>query len=89
MRTGPFQLGICTGPFPVGGMDWTLSGWGYGRAPFRLGIWTGPFPVGYALGLAFSFIHFVLVVCLIHFRGFGAQSVAHFSTHWHTKGFLI
>ena len=34
------------GPFPVGDMDWPLSGWGYGLAPFRLGIWTGPFPVG-------------------------------------------
>ena len=42
----PFQLGIWTGPFPVGDVDWPLSGWGYGLAPFRLGIWTGPFPVG-------------------------------------------
>ena len=38
----PFQLGIWTGPFPVGDMDWPLSGWGYGLAPFRLGIWTPP-----------------------------------------------
>ena len=29
----PFQLGIWTGPFPVGDMDWPLSGWGYGPTP--------------------------------------------------------
>ena len=36
----PFQLGIWTGPFLVGDMDWPLSGWGSGPAPFQLGIWT-------------------------------------------------
>ena len=41
----PFMLGIWTGPFPIGDMDWPLSSWGYGPVPFRLGIWTGPFPV--------------------------------------------
>ena len=40
-----FQLGIWTGPCPVGDMDPLLSGWGYGLAPFQLGIWTGPFPI--------------------------------------------
>ena len=41
----PYQLGMwtcpfLTGPFPVGIMDWPLSGWGYGLAPFQLGTWT-------------------------------------------------
>ena len=42
----PFWLGIWTCPFPVGDMDWPLSGWGYGLAAFGLGIWTGRFPFG-------------------------------------------
>ena len=29
----PFRLWILTGPFPVGDMDWPLSGWRYGPAP--------------------------------------------------------
>ena len=33
-------------PFPVGDMDWPLSGWGYGPAPVQLGTWTSPFAVG-------------------------------------------
>ena len=41
-----FRLGIWTGPFPVGDMDWPLSNWEYGPSRFRLGIWTGPFLVG-------------------------------------------
>ena len=36
-----FRLGIWTGPFLVGDMDWPLAGWGYGPAPFQLGIWIG------------------------------------------------
>ena len=28
----PFRLGIWTGPFPIGDMDWPLSNWGYGPA---------------------------------------------------------
>ena len=30
----PFRLGIWTGPFPIGDMDWPLSNLGYGPAPF-------------------------------------------------------
>ena len=41
----PFRLGMWTGPFLIGDMDWLLSEWGYGPAPFQLGIWTGAFLV--------------------------------------------
>ena len=39
----------------------------------------------YGLGPAFTFVNFV--VSLIHFRGIGDLSVAHFRTQWHTTNF--